>query len=473
MTEPLSPTYDPSDIEAPLYARWREQGVFHPDASAPGESYVIQMPPPNVTAVLHAGHGLNNTLQDVLIRFHRMRGSKALWLPGTDHAGIATQNVVERQLAAEGLTRFDIGREAFEQRVWEFVRQTGGTIFKQLEALGASCDWDRAYFTLDHGLSQAVREVFVRLHEEGLIYRGKYIINWCPRCLTALSNEEAEKSDVDGSIWHLRYPLEDGTGHLTVATTRPETMLGDSGVAVHPGDPRYQHLVGKRLALPLTDRTIPIVADEAVEADFGSGAVKVTPAHDPTDFEIGRRHDLEVIDIMTDDAHLTDDVPVQFRGLDRFEARKRVVEAFEALGLLEKVVPHRHAIGHCYRCHTVIEPRLSDQWFVRMKPLAEPALQAALRPDTGLVSLLHVNNETGVAQDLDALAKVCAAHGVPLHVDAAQSAGKLPLSTAGIADALFLAEGTVKNHISTILGKLGARDRTNAVLRALHDGILS
>jgi valyl-tRNA synthetase len=376
MNEPLPPKYDPSSIERALYATWRERGYFHVEAEAPGEPYVIQMPPPNVTAVLHAGHGLNNTLQDVLIRFERMRGRRALWVPGTDHAGIATQNVIERQLAAEGRTRFDLGREAFVERIWQFVGHTGNSILKQLEALGASCDWDRTYFTLDPGLSRAVREVFVTLHEQGLIYRGKYIINWCPRCLTALSNEEVEKEEKAASIWHLRYPLADGTGSIVVATTRPETMLGDTGVAVHPEDPRYTALIGKKLELPLVGRRIPIVADEAVESDFGTGAVKVTPAHDPTDFDIGKRTGLETIDVMTDDARMADNVPERFRGLDRFEARKKVVAEFESLGLLVKVESHQHAVGECYRCGTVVEPRLSDQWFVKMKPLAEPALAA-------------------------------------------------------------------------------------------------
>ncbi len=376
MTEPLAPQYDPRAIEGPLYQWWMDRGFYTVDANAPGEPYVIQIPPPNVTAVLHAGHGLNNTLQDVLIRFERMRGRKALWVPGTDHAGIATQNVVEKLLAKEGLTRFDVGREAFVTRVRSFVEETGGVILEQLKALGASCDWSRTYFTLDEDLSRAVREVFVTLHERGLIYRGKYIINWCPRCLTALSNEEAEKEETDGKIWHLRYPREDGLGFVTVATTRPETMLGDTAVAVHPTDPRYVALIGTQLRLPLTDRLIPIVGDEAVEADFGSGAVKVTPAHDPTDFEIGKRHGLAQLDVMTDDARMNDTVPERFRGLDRFEARKRVVAEFEALGLLEKVDAHRHAVGHCYRCDTIVEPRLSDQWFVKMQPLADPALQA-------------------------------------------------------------------------------------------------
>ena len=381
MTAPLAPQYDPSQIEAPLYAWWRERGLFDPDAvqrargGAPGEPYVIQMPPPNVTAELHTGHGLNNTVQDVLIRFERMRGRRALWVPGTDHAGIATQNVVERLLAKEGTTRFDLGREAFVERVWAYVRETGARILDQLQAIGCSADWSRTYFTLDEDLSRAVREVFVRLYEKGLVYRGNYIINWCPRCLTALSNEEAEKEEVDGRIWHVRYSLEDGSGHITVATTRPETMLGDTGVAVHPDDERYRPLVGRRLRLPLTDRLIPVVADEAVDADFGSGAVKVTPAHDLTDFEIGRRHGLPAVDVMTPEARMSLAVPERFQGQDRFEARRAVVAELEALGLLEKVEPHRHAVGHCYRCGTVIEPRLSEQWFVRMEPLARPALE--------------------------------------------------------------------------------------------------
>jgi valyl-tRNA synthetase len=378
MSEPLAPQYNPSSIESELYRWWTERGLFSPDAHAPGsgEPYVIMMPPPNVTAVLHMGHGLNNTMQDVLIRFERMRGRRALWLPGTDHAGIATQNVVERLLAEEGLTRFDLGREAFVERVWAFVRETGSVILEQLRAIGSSADWSRTYFTLDEGLSRAVRETFVRLYEEGLVYRGHYIINWCPRCLTALSNEEVEKEEVDGQIWHLRYPLADGTGHLTVATTRPETMLGDTAVAVHPGDERYRHLVGRDVLLPVVGRKVPIVADAGVDPGFGSGAVKVTPAHDPLDFEIGRRHSLQSIDVLTPEARISLAAPDRFQGLDRYEARRQVVAEFEAAGLLERVDQHRHAVGHCYRCNTVIEPRLSDQWFVRMEPLARPALAA-------------------------------------------------------------------------------------------------
>jgi valyl-tRNA synthetase len=378
MTEPLAPQYNPVAIESALYAWWRERGLFAPDAHPGGTAipYVVMMPPPNVTAVLHMGHGLNNTVQDVLVRFERMRGRRTLWLPGTDHAGIATQNVVERLLARDGLTRFDLGRDEFVERVWEYVRATGAAILEQLEAIGCSADWSRTYFTLDEGLSRAVREAFVRLYDEGLIYRGYYIINWCPRCLTALSNEEAEKHETEGRIWHLRYPLADGGGSVTVATTRPETMLGDTAVAVHPDDERYRDLVGRELLLPVVNRRIPIVADEAVDPAFGSGAVKVTPAHDPVDFEIGRRHELPSIDVMTPDARISLAAPERFQGLDRFEARARVVAEFETLGLLDKVESHRHAVGHCYRCDTVIEPRLSEQWFVRMAPLAAPALAA-------------------------------------------------------------------------------------------------
>ena len=381
MSEPLAPQYHPSAIEAPLYAWWEERGLFSPDAMAPGSldrgsPYVVMMPPPNVTAELHMGHGLNITVQDVLVRFERMRGRKTLWLPGTDHAGIATQNVVERRLARDGLTRFDVGRDEFVRRVWTYVRETGATILDQLKALGCSADWSRTYFTLDDNLSAAVRECFVRLYQQGLVYRGHYIINWCPRCLTALSNEEAEKQEVDATIWHLRYPLTDDGGHVTVATTRPETMLGDTAVAVHPADERYQRLIGRTVRLPVVDRPIPVIADEAVDPAFGSGAVKVTPAHDPADFEIGRRHGLPSIDVMTPEARISLAAPARFQGLDRYDARARVIAELDAAGLLEKVEPHRHAVGRCYRCDTAVEPRLSDQWFVRMEPLARPALAA-------------------------------------------------------------------------------------------------
>jgi len=392
------------------------------------------MPPPNVTAQLHMGHGLNNTVQDVVVRFERMRGRDTLWLPGTDHAGIATQNVVERILAKEGKTRFDLGREEFERRIRAYVEETGRIILDQLRAIGASCDWHRTYFTLDDDLSRAVRTVFVALHDKGLIYRGKYIINWCPRCLTALSNEEVEKVEVEGKLWHLRYPLEDG-GHLVVATTRPETMLGDTGVAVHPEDDRYQALIGRFALLPLADRRIPIVGDEAVDPGFGSGAVKLTPAHDPVDFDIARRHRLEPLDIMTDDARMNENVPVHFRGLDRFEARKRVVAELEAAGLLVRVENHSHAIGHCYRCETVVEPRLSDQWFVRMKPLAEPAL-AAYRD--GRVRFIPEHRGAEYAQWMENIRDWCISrqlwwgHRIPVWYCDASGCGRVTASTTDL-----------------------------------------
>ena len=392
MTEPLAPQFDPASIETPLYRSWQERGFFRADPArvlAGRQPYVIVIPPPNVTSVLHMGHGLNNSIQDVLTRWQRMRGREALYLPGTDHAGIATQNVVERMLASEGVTRDDLGRDAFVERVWEFVNRTGSTILEQLKAIGCSCDWSRTRFTLEPGLSRAVRTVFVRLYEKGLIYRGNYIINWCPRCMTALSDEEAESEETNGRLWHLRYPLAgthdavglprlvDGRAYITVATTRPETMLGDTAVAVHPSDDRYRALIGTTVELPLTGRTIPVVADDYVDPEFGSGAVKITPAHDPNDFALALRHAIPALDVMQPNGIMNDNAPAAFRGLDRFEARQRVVAAFEAAGLLERVEDHVHAVPHCYRCATVVEPRLSDQWFVRMKPLAEPALAAS------------------------------------------------------------------------------------------------
>ena len=386
MSEPLDTKYNPAAFEAPLYKEWEEKGYFHAPAEAVlagGKPYTIVIPPPNVTAVLHMGHGLNNTLQDVLTRWRRMQGYQALYLPGTDHAGIATQNVVERLIAKEGKTRDDLGREAFVARVWDFVNETGSVILEQLRAIGCSCDWTRTAFTLEPRLSRAVREVFVRLYEKGLIYRGNYIINWCPRCLTALSDEEAEPEETNGKLYHLRYPLAhgktlpDGRNYITVATTRPETMLGDTAVAVHPGDERYQALIGADVELPLANRLIPIIADEYADPEFGSGAVKMTPAHDPNDFLVAKRHDLIALNIFTPDAHLNQNVPERFHGLDRFVARKQVLKELEQAGLVERVEDHRLSVPHCYRCDTIVEPRLSDQWFVRMKPLAEPALQAS------------------------------------------------------------------------------------------------
>jgi valyl-tRNA synthetase len=403
VSQDLATRFDPRAIEPARYRAWHDGGHFHVPASAVLEDgldpYVIVIPPPNVTAVLHMGHGLNNTIQDVLIRWRRMQGRASLWVPGTDHAGIATQNVVERRLAAQGKHRDDLGREAFVEEVWDFVRQTGGTILEQLKAIGASCDWERTRFTLDEDLSRAVREVFVRLYEKGLVYRGEYIINWCPRCHTALSNEEAEPAETEGRLWQLRYPLDkaawgaaaaaaangakalgrldDGRWYLTVSTTRPETMLGDTGVAVHPLDARYVDLVGADVELPLTGRTIPIVADDHVDPAFGSGMVKVTPAHDPNDFEIAARTGIAVMNVMTPDARMGENAPDAFRGMDRFDARKAVLEALEADGLLAGESVHTHSVPHCYRCDTVVEPRLSLQWFVKMKPLAEPALAAS------------------------------------------------------------------------------------------------
>ncbi|PYO81415.1 MAG: valine--tRNA ligase [Gemmatimonadetes bacterium] len=393
MPEPrfaLPPQYNPHDVERRLYQRWLERGVFTPRADSPHEPYVIVIPPPNVTAILHVGHGLNNVIQDVLIRFERMRGRAAEWLPGTDHAGIATQNVVERLLAEEGKTRFDLGREKFVERTWAFVRQTGNAILEQLKVIGCSCDWSRTRFTFDAAYSRSVREVFVRLWDEGLIYRGHRVIHWCPHCGTALSDEEAEFQDETGNLYYIRYPVEGGPRpYLTVATTRPETLLGDTAVAVNPKDARRAAFIGKTARLPITDIAIPIIADEAVDPAFGTGFVKVTPAHDANDFEIGQRHGLEAPLIMREDGTMGEEdgkterrkgdakrVPPQLVGLDRFEAREVIVQLLRERQLLEKVEPHRHAVRHCYRCETVVEPRLSDQWFVKMKPLAEPALAA-------------------------------------------------------------------------------------------------
>ena len=373
----LPPQYDPHDVEAPLYRRWQERGVFTARADSSREPYVIVMPPPNITAILHTGQGLNNVIQDVLIRFERMRGREALWLPGTDHAGIATQNVVERLVAKEGKTRFDLGREQFVERVWAFIRETGDTILEQLKVIGCSCDWSRTRFTLDPAYSRAVREAFVRLWEEKLIYRGHRVIHWCPHCLTALSDEEAESQETDGKLYYIRYPVEGGPKpFLTVATTRPETLLGDTAVAVNPKDARHAGFVGKEARLPIAAIPIPIIADEAVDPTFGTGFVKVTPAHDATDFEIGVRHKLDMPLVMTEDGRMGHPtrVPKELAGLDRFEAREKIVAMLKAQGLLEKIEPHRHALRRCYRCDTVVEPRLSDQWFVKMRPLAEPVL---------------------------------------------------------------------------------------------------
>jgi len=360
-----------------MYRRWEEAELFHVPAEQVERPYVISIPPPNVTGVLHMGHGLNHAIQDVLIRWRRMQRYDAVWVPGTDHAGIATQNVVERELAKDGVSRRDLGREAFVERVWAWVHEYGGLILEQQRKIGDSCDWKRTRFTLDEGLSRAVREVFVRLYEKGLIYRGEYIINWCPRCGTALANEEVEHRDEPGKLYHIRYPSAvEGEEGVVVATTRPETMLGDTAVAVHPDDPRHAARIGHDLVLPLVGRRLPVIADEYVDLEFGTGALKVTPAHDPNDFEIGERHELPRVNVLQADGSISAEAPEAYRGLDRFEARERVLEDLQAGGFLVEVEDHLHSVGHCYRCGTVVEPWLSEQWFVRMKPLAEPALAA-------------------------------------------------------------------------------------------------
>ncbi len=366
--------YEPASVEVRLYEAWERAGAFSP--SGDGEPYCIVLPPPNVTGALHIGHALDHTIQDAIIRRRRMQGHRALWLPGTDHAGIATQNVVERELAKEGRSRHDLGREDFVERVWEWKAQSGGTITKQMRRLGDSVDWSRERFTMDEGLSRAVREVFVRLYEEKLIYRGNRIINWCPRCMTALSDIEVEHHDVDGELVQLRYPLADGTGSVTIATTRVETMLADTGVAVHPEDERYRSLIGKTATLPLVGRELPIVADEAIDREFGTGALKVTPGHDPLDFEIGQRHGLPAVSVIGLDGRMTPEAG-RFAGMDRFEARKAVLEALRAEGAVgDEQRPYPHAVGHCQRCHTEVEPLLSEQWFVQVEPLARPAIEA-------------------------------------------------------------------------------------------------
>jgi len=370
----MDKSYSPADIETRLYRKWEAAGWFAPAAT--GQPYCIMIPPPNVTGTLHMGHAFQHTLMDALTRFHRMEGERALWQPGTDHAGIATQMVVERQLNAEGRSRQDLGRDAFVARVWQWKAQSGDTISRQMRRLGDSVDWSRDRFTMDEGLSAAVAEVFVRLHEKGLIYRGKRLVNWDPVLHTALSDLEVVSEPESGHLWHLRYPLADGSGHLVVATTRPETMLGDTAVAVHPEDERYRHLVGREVQLPLTGRSIPIIADDYVDPAFGSGCVKITPAHDFNDYEIGRRHDLQLINLFDANAVLNDAAPAAYRGLDRFEARKRVVADLEAAGLLEKTDPHTLPVPRGDRSGAVLEPWLTDQWYVRIAPLAEPAIRA-------------------------------------------------------------------------------------------------
>ena len=375
MAKELPKVYDPKEVESRIYAEWESHGCFRGKRDPEKKPFTIVMPPPNVTGQLHMGHAMDATLQDILTRFKRMQGYAALWVPGTDHAGIATQIKVEEELRVkEGLTRYDLGREKFLERVWAWKEKFGNRIVEQQKKLGASCDWERARFTMDEGCSKAVREVFVSLYEKGLIYKGSRIINWCPHCVTALSDAEVEYQDKPGHLWHMRYPLTDGSGYLVVATTRPETMMGDTGVAVNPNDERYRDLVGKTVILPIMNREIPIVADDYVEMDFGTGCVKMTPAHDPNDFEVGLRHNLEVIRVL-DDNGVVNANGGPYEGLDRDECRKRVVEDLEQMGLMEKIEDYSHNVGTCYRCHNVVEPIISAQWFVKMEPLAREAMR--------------------------------------------------------------------------------------------------
>ncbi|MGB1885409.1 MAG: valine--tRNA ligase, partial [Gammaproteobacteria bacterium] len=370
----MDKTYDPKSIERSRYAAWEAAGHFEPGSDGP--AYCIALPPPNVTGSLHMGHAFQDTLMDALVRYRRMCGDSTLWQCGTDHAGIATQIVVERQLAQAGKSRHELGREAFVDAVWKWKEESGGTITRQLRRMGASMDWSRERFTLDDDLSRAVREVFVSLFEEGLIYRGKRLVNWDPVLHTAISDLEVVSEEENGHLWHLRYPLEDGSGHVVVATTRPETMLGDAAVAVHPEDARYRRLIGKRVSLPLTDRSIPIIADDYVDAEFGSGCVKITPAHDFNDYAVGQRHELQLINIFTDDASINSTAPERFRGLDRYEARKQVVAELESAGLVARIDDHKLMVPRGDRTRAVIEPYLTDQWFVRIQPLADPAIAA-------------------------------------------------------------------------------------------------
>ncbi len=384
MNKEIAKSYEPQEVERKWYTLWEERGYFRADEESTNPSFSIAMPPPNVTGSLHMGHALNMTLQDILTRWERMKGSNVLWLPGTDHAGIATQNVVERQLAEQGKKRTDLGREEFERVVWEWKEKAESNILSQIRKLGCSCDWSRQRFTLDEGLSRAVREVFVQLYDDGLIYRGEYLVNWCPRCRTAISDLEVEFSPTQGKLWHIRYPIKGSDESLVVATTRPETMLGDTAVAVHPEDKRYLHLHGKTVILPLMDREISVITDSFVEMEFGTGAVKVTPGHDPNDFEMGRRHSLPIVKVIGEEGQMTEEAG-EFSGLDRYQARKQVVAALEHQDLLAKVEPHPHNVGGCQRCGTVVEPLVSTQWFVKVKPLAEAAIEAVEKKETVFV----------------------------------------------------------------------------------------
>ena len=384
MKKELEKGYGPKQVEDKTYRFWLEKRYFHAEPNPKKKPYTIVIPPPNITGQLHLGHALDCTLQDSIIRFKRMQGYEALWLPGTDHASIATEAKIVEAMRKEGVTKDDLGREGFLERAWEWKKTYGGKIVEQLKKMGSSCDWERERFTLDEGCSEAVKEVFIRLYEKGLIYRGERIINWCPHCLTSISDAEVEYEEHDGHFWHIRYPLSNGSGYLEIATTRPETLLGDTALAVHPDDERYQALVGKTVILPLVGREIPIVADSYVEMDFGTGVVKITPAHDPNDFEVGLRHNLPVINVMNDDATINENGG-KYRGMGRYECRKQIVADLEAEGFLVKVEDHKHNVGSCYRCSTTVEPRVSKQWFVKMEPLAGPAIEAVRSGETKFV----------------------------------------------------------------------------------------
>ena len=384
MAKDLAKQYDPKEVEDRIYQFWLDGKYFHAKCDPDKKPYTIVIPPPNITGQLHMGHALDNTLQDILIRYRRMQGYDALWLPGTDHASIATEAKIVEAMRQEGITKEDIGREGFLKRAWEWKEKFGGRIIEQLKKMGSSCDWDRERFTMDEGCSKAVKEVFVNLYNKGLIYRGERIVNWCPHCLTSISDAEVEYEDQAGHFWHLRYPFKDGSGYLELATTRPETMLGDTAVAVNPNDERYKDIVGKTLILPIVHREIPVIADEYVEMDFGTGCVKITPAHDPNDFEVGLRHNLEIIDTFTDDAHIKPEWG-KYAGMDRMEARKAIVEDLEKEGAIVKIENYSHNVGVCYRCHSTIEPKVSKQWFVKMEPLAKPAIECVKKGEVKFV----------------------------------------------------------------------------------------
>ena len=375
MAKQLQSVYDPKEVESRQYAFWEKGGYFHAEVDPDKKPYTIVIPPPNITGRLHMGHALDETLQDILIRFRRMQGYSTLWLPGTDHASIATEAKIVEAMAKEGLTKVDVGRDGFLKRAWKWKQTYGGTILSQLKKLGSSCDWQRERFTLDEGCSKAVNEVFVNLYEKGLIYRGERIINWCPHCKTSISDAEVEYAEQAGHFWHIKYPFKDGSGYIEIATTRPETLLGDTAVAVHPDDIRYKDAVGKTLLLPLVGREIPVIADRYVDPEFGTGAVKITPAHDPNDFEVGLRHNLPVLNILTDDAKIVPEY-ADYAGMDRYDARKAIVRGLKQQGYLLQVRDHTHNVGTCYRCSTTVEPRVSKQWFVKMEPLAKPAIEA-------------------------------------------------------------------------------------------------